>query len=165
MDSRFLVDILLSFNARKFSGDLIVKSSGEENSVIEFYNGGIVKVVSINAPSYFGNLLVEHGFSLQEEIEKVLAVKEKKYIGQILIEKGLLSPHIVNLILREQAKIRLSTLISDYRSFTLKTLSNTHEMSSHTVTEFNRSEILDLAVECIKTKFSDAWLRGVLFGE
>ena len=159
VDSRFLVDILLLFNARKFSGDLIVKSSGEENSVIEFYNGGIVKVISINAPSYFGNLLVEHGFSLQEEIEKVLAVKEKKYIGQILIEKGLLSPHIVNLILREQAKIRLSTLISAYRSFTLKTLSNTHEMSSHTVTEFNRSEILDLAVECIKTKFSDVWLE------
>ena len=159
VDSRFLIDILLAFNSRKFSGDLIVKSSGEENSVIEFYNGGIVKVVSLNAPSYFGNLLVEHGFSLQEEIEKVLAVKEKKYIGQILIEKGLLSPHIVNLILREQAKIRLSSLISDYRSFTLKTLSNTSEEVSHTVTEFNRSEILDLVVECMKTKFSDAWLE------
>ena len=159
IDSRFLIDILLSFNAQKFNGDLIIKSNGEGNSVVEFYNGGIIKVVSVNAPSYFGNLLVEHGFSLQKEIEEVLAVKEKKYIGQILIEKGLLSPHMVNLILKEQAKIRLSLLISDCRSFTLKILNNKTEISDHSVTEFKRAEILDWAIECVKTKFNDAWLE------
>ena len=159
IDSRFLVDILLSFNAQKFSGDLIIKSNGEGSSVVEFYNGGIIKVVSINAPSYFGNLLVEHGFSLQKEIEEVLALKEKKYIGQILIEKGLLSPHMVNFILKEQAKVRLSMLIADCRSFTLKILNNKTEMSDNAVTEFNRAEILDWAVECVKTKFHDTWLE------
>lgn len=157
-DSRFLIDILISFNKDSFSGNFFIKSSKNEISMIEFKNGGIIKVVSENTPSYFGNLLVEHGFSLQKEIEEVLALKEKKYIGQILIEKGLLSPHMVQFILKEQTKIRLSTLISDYNSFTIKSLETSSKEEDETVSEFNRPEILDWAIECIKTKVSTSYL-------
>lgn len=158
-DSRFLIDILISFNKHNFSGDFLIKSSKEEISMIEFESGGIVKVVSENAPSYFGNLLVEHGFSLQKEIEEALTRKENKYIGQILIEKGLLSPHMVNFILKEQTKIRLSALISDYSSFTIKSLETSFKTEDKATPEFNRPEILDWAVECIKTKFTSSWLE------
>ena len=161
-DSHFLIDILIAFNKDNFSGDFLIKSSKDEISMIEFKNGGIVKVVSENAPSYFGNLLVEHGFSLQKEIEEVLALKEKKYIGQILIEKGLLSPHMVQFILKEQTQIRLSALISDYNSFTVKSCETSQKEESETIAEFNRPEILDWAIECIKTKFSSSHLGDFL---
>lgn len=158
-DSHFLIDILLLFNSQKFSGDLIVKSSREnDEAIIEWDNGEIVRVLSDNAPSYFGHLLVEHGFSLKEEIEEILALKEKKYIGQMLIEKGLLSPHILNFILKEQAKIRLSRLISEHHSFKVKIFHKQSE-AKDTVTEFGRSEILDWAAECVKTKCGDSWLE------
>ena len=158
-DSRFLIDILISLNKHNFSGDFLIKSSKEEISMIEFESGGIVKVVSENAPSYFGNLLVEHGFSLQQEIEEALARKENKYIGQMLIEKGLLSPHMVQFILKEQTKIRLSVLISDYNSFTIKSLETSFKTEDKATPEFNRLEILDWAVECIKAKFTASWLE------
>lgn len=159
MNSHCLIDILLSFNRKKFNGNLILKSSSGGESAIEFYNGEIIKVVSASTPSYFGQLLVEHGFSLQKEIEEVLAVKEKKYIGQILIEKGLISPHMVNFILKEQAKIRLSELISEH-SFRIKIVNKTPEVNNSAVTEFNRTEIIDWAVECIKTKLNDFRLKS-----
>ena len=160
-DSRFLIPALINLNRDGFSGCLIAEAGGEEIARITFQSGGIVQMISKNASSLFGALLVEHGFSLQEEIKEVLASQKDKKIGAGLLEKGLLSPHVVHLILREQIKIRLSDLISEggflsMRTAAAKPVPET-EKDGKGLLEFQTRDLLDWTANCIQTKFSEAY--------
>ena len=158
-DSRFLISALIALNREKFSGFLSVESEGAEVSRIIFQNGDIVQTRSKNSAHLFGALLLEHGFSLQNEIKEVLSSPEDKKLGVRLLEKGLLSPHAVHLILREQTKIRLSALISDNRFVSMKTgaVKKPLEKNGKGISEFQTRDLLDWTAGCIQTKFNSSY--------
>ena len=108
-DSKDLIFSIFLAHLKKFSGEFKITTDNKTETLIRFYNGHIIKLTSNSEISFFGALLVEHGLSLKEDIEALLENKQSnKLIGELLVEKELLSPHMLNFMLKEQVKIRLS---------------------------------------------------------
>ena len=156
-----LLSLLQLLHQSLFDGTLSLSPENEENNILIHWNkGNIVYIDLKDTESYFGNLLVEHGFTLQETLQEVLEQKTAtKPIGYQLIEKGLLSPHIVHFILREQIKIRLNQILS-YRSFTMELSSKEQKKDQELESvDFNGTNMAEWMIDCIKTKITDSQLN------
>jgi tetratricopeptide (TPR) repeat protein len=67
-----------------------------------------------DAESYFGVLLMEHGFINNDDLESGLSHHvPKKPIGEKLVDASHLSPHAIYVVQKEQMIIRLSKIIKD----------------------------------------------------
>ncbi|MBK8201030.1 MAG: response regulator transcription factor [Bdellovibrionales bacterium] len=95
------------------SGDLNIITADGEASSVTFSEGKITQVNIQDKTSYFGVLLVEHGFTSNEEVTTGLSGTSEKPIGERLVEANALSPHAISLVRREQSAIRLSKTIQD----------------------------------------------------
>ena len=153
------IEILFKAYKSRFEGVLTVHTDTKEIVVIEFKNGTTIKVSSTHKESYFGALLVKHGLILKKDLLNILNDKDTDTpMGQKLIQSGLLSPHLVNLMLKEQIKIRMSQFLSSL-SFTLDACPKPIE-SSEELVAFSESDLMEWAIDCIKTKFTDHWLKS-----
>ena len=163
LDSQELPAILFLANYSRFSGVLECLSKDGEKTSIEFFDGGITKILSQNKPSYFGSLLVEHGLLLEEDIQSLLDGKTApgELIGQTLVEKKLLSPYMLNVILKEQIKIRLSQLISQ-KAFSVKAAKAPPEAKSQPADQllFDKADIMEWSADSIRTQLSDLFLES-----
>lgn len=98
----------------KVRGHLNIVTAEGDVCGVGFLNGNIVQVLQKDAKSYFGLLMVEHGFIDKDELEQVLAAAGKtKKIGERLVEANLLSPHAVRIVMAEQQGLRLSRIVSN----------------------------------------------------
>ncbi|MCB0363516.1 MAG: DnaJ domain-containing protein, partial [Bdellovibrionales bacterium] len=84
-----------------------------EISSVAFSEGNISHVNVNDKTSYFGILLVEHGFTTGEEVKLSLNRPSEKPIGERLVEANALSPHAIRIIRQEQLAIRLSKTIQN----------------------------------------------------
>ena len=158
-DSKELIPLVFFAHLKKFTGDLKIQINEKVNS-IHFFKGRIIKVVSKSKKSFLGELLVEHGLSLQEDIELLLKQKSvDKRIGEFLVEKELLSPHMLNFVLKEQVKIRLSEFIS-YPSFKLKIKEkNTMDVMTQAEIDFNDFDFIEWLADSMQTELNDQFLN------
>lgn len=106
-----------------------------KNSMAKVYisKGRVISVLSNDTNSYWGALLLEKNLITPEELKVNLSksISDKKKIGTRLIEANLISPHIVDLISLEQARIRIGRMINDTRysfNFTDFNVSQTDSM-------------------------------------
>ena len=149
-----LIPALFFSHLKNFTGSLKVHFGPDNrDNQIQFYKGKIIKVILNHSPSCFGELLVEHGLSLKEDIERVFKKEQNssKKIGEILLEKELLSPQMLNFILKEQVKIRLSEMMAIRSSFELSfTTQNLLEWDQSPEVYFNEEDFIDWLSESLK---------------
>ena len=160
-DAQELISILFLAIKSKFSGDLEINLNNNQKHLIEFSDGCINKVIYKDSESYFGNLLVEHGLSLQEDIQEILEDKNSdQYLGEQLVNKALLSPHMLNFILKEQIKIRLTKIMSGL-SFSINISEKKNEQEDLAVSiEFNEHDFIEWAIDSLKVKIKDSFLES-----
>ena len=159
-NSKDLISLVFLAHLKKFTGDLEIKIDGGQVNLIQFFKGKVVRVVSSSSKSFLGELLVEHGLSLKEDIELFLdkSKKTNKKIGERLIEKELLSPHMLSFILKEQVKIRLSEFMSK-ESFQLsvkekKEIENLDEVEI----DFNDIDFIEWLADSMQTELNTKFL-------
>ena len=159
-DSQEIISILFLAFKSKFSGLLTLHIDNEKDCFIEFSEGSITKLVSEDSESYFGALLVEHGLSLTEDIAEILEDpnESSKFLGERMVEKSLLSPYMLNFILKEQFKIRLTQIIS-HISFQVS-FSEKEITESDTKVIFNEKDIIDWSIDCLETKIKDTFFKN-----
>lgn len=99
---------------QKISGILNILSAEGDPSLVGFKAGEIIQVANRDQKSYFGVLLVEHGFIEQEELDAAMeqTVSVKK-LGERLVDANLLSPHAISIVMAEQQGIRLGKIVGN----------------------------------------------------
>ena len=158
-DSKELISIVFTAHLKQWTGELEVAINNNINS-IQFFKGRIIKVVSNSGKSFLGELLVEHGLSLQEDIELLLEQKDtNKKMGELLVEKELLSPYMLHFILKEQMKIRLSEFMShSVLRLTVKEKKPKDFMSQAEV-DFNALDFIEWLADSVQTELSEKFLN------
>lgn len=104
----YILSVLNKCNA---SCEITLSEENEDPIIIKLNNGQIYQVLSADRESYFGVLLIEHGFSSPEEVAKGLQAQSDLPIGKRLWASNKLSPHAINIVHQEQLSIRLSKAI------------------------------------------------------
>ncbi len=97
----------------KTSGHLNIFSDSGSVSGVTFYQGEIVGVDVEDQSTFLGNMLIQSGYLVPQDLKEVLNDKSPRRIGQKLIEASKLSPHAFDLILNEQMNVRLTKTITD----------------------------------------------------
>ena len=157
-ESKSLISVIFLAHLTRFTGELKITINSKNINLIQFYSGSITKVVSNSPKSFFGILLVEHGLSLKADIEALLQNKEtQKPIGQQLVEKELLSPYMLNFILKEQAKIRLSEMMS-HPSFKLN-ISKKFKNNEDSEMCFHSPDFIEWLADSVQTELTDDFLN------
>lgn len=138
------------------SGHLNLIERNGELSSISFANGHIVNVNKRHAKSFFGVLLVEKGLASEAQIQASLKITSDKPLGERLVEAGILNPEMIDSILLEQMRIRLSEIITD-TSYDVNFLPEEMERSP---IQIDKNEFPDLLRDWCWSKLSDDWLEG-----
>jgi CheY-like chemotaxis protein len=140
----------------KISGNLSVISAEGEASVIVVSNGEIASVQNKDQKSYFGVLLVEHGFISQEDLDRIVNDPDGKgRLGQRLVEANVLSPHALQIVMAEQQGLRLAKMVRD-TSVRLK-FEETNEVRVETI--IDRRLMLDMFNDWVTSKLPYEWLK------
>ncbi len=166
-DGQELIKVLFLAHYSDFSGELKLSPKGGSRAEAAFRRGKITKVVSDNKQSYFGALLVEHGLLSDEDLQPILDEKSEGsgwHIGQTLVKRKLLSPHMLNFILKEQIKIRLSQIMSQ-KSFSVKLVESSLETRQKSLPDehalFNKEDITDWSADSAKGRLKDSFLESL----
>ena len=141
----------------KVSGHLNIIDADGEVSSVAFANGTIAQVFQEDARSYFGALLVEHGFVNQQDLDSAIkgALKGKR-LGEKLIDANLLSPHAIDVVMREQQGIRLARTVTD-TSVKINFV-ETEDMAINTM--IDRSTFSTLLNDWLGSKLTTSWLKS-----
>lgn len=138
------------------SGHLNILTAEGGASSVAIADGKIAQVSIDDKTSYFGVLLVEHGFTSDEEVSVSLSRPSAKPIGERLVEASALSPHAIQIIRREQLAIRLSKTIQD-TSMQIRFLEQPVNDGGGSV---DSSEFSTLLNDWIVSKLTLSWLRA-----
>lgn len=140
----------------KISGHLNIITAEGDVCGVGFLKGNIVQVNQQDAKSYFGVLMVEHGFILQSELDEAMKMfKRSRKIGEQLVEANLLSPHAIQLVMAEQQGLRLSRLVAN-TSIKVNFIES-DEMREDAMTE--RPAFIDLLNDWLLSKLTTEWLK------
>lgn len=156
----FQIPLVLSLFARQgMTGELNIVSAERELSQITWIEGKIVDVRSSNKATQLGELLIEYGFAMPEDIEEVLAAERKgQPLGKQLIDAVAVSPHAIGMIREEQLAIRLSQLIRN-TSIEISWLKKKVEMKD-TFHALPSTRLKLLMSDWIVSKIPPEWLRS-----
>lgn len=158
-DGQELISLVYLAHISLFTGVINVNLNNKKSSSIEFYQGFITKVIHPDENSFFGQLLVEHGLSLKEDVEKILEDKgSNQYLGERLVENKLLSPHMLNILLKEQVKIRLTQMMSSL-SFSVQ-IKPQEETTNTSSLSFNKEDLIDWVIDSIQTNLKNSFLES-----
>ncbi|MCB0365409.1 MAG: response regulator [Bdellovibrionaceae bacterium] len=138
------------------SGHLNLLTADGEVSSVAISNGEIVQVNVNDKTSYFGILLVEHGFTSSEEVEESLNYPSEKPLGERLVEANAMSPHAIRIIRREQMAIRLSKTVQD-TSIQVSFLEHQVKESDVSINSANLATLLN---DWVSSKVTYEWLRA-----
>lgn len=140
----------------KIAGLLNIVSADGDSSSVGFKHGEIIQVTNRDQKSYFGVLLVEHGFIEQEELDAAMELTASaKKLGERLVDANLLSPHAITIVMAEQQGIRLGKIVG-----------NTSVKISFTETEDLKEEasidvnmLNDIFNDWVTSKFPADWIK------
>jgi len=100
--------------ASKVTGYLNIKCTNGDIAGVGFIKGAIVQANIQNEEPLLGLLLVDKGYLDREDLDKGLAKMSKgQRIGEVLTSNNFVSPHAVNIVLKDQLIWRLKRLIAD----------------------------------------------------
>ena len=141
----------------RINGHLNIISAEGEVSGVGFQKGSIVQVNQEDAKSYFGVLLVEHGFISQADFDESMRAQGKaKKIGDRLVDANLISPHAVHVVMAEQQGIRLSKTVAD--TSVKVNFIESEEIRENAITD--RVALTELLNEWLVSKVTTDWLKA-----
>ena len=150
-----LILILMEAHHQKWTGTFKMKTAEAEETSFYFEKGMIYKISKDHMGSIFGKLLIKHGLVLNEDIQNIIDENRETtsglFIGKKLIAQGLLSPHVIQLILKDQIKIRLlESLNSDSFQLEIKQ-SHSQEMNYEDKVYFIKQDFTIWLIEALNT--------------
>lgn len=111
-DLPFLYSLLAE---TKSNGYLNIYNSDGSVSGVSFSNGNIVGVDIDDKTTFLGEMLIQSGFAVPQDVHNALKDKNNRRIGDYLIQLNQLSPHAFDLMLIEQMNIRLVRTIVEQK--------------------------------------------------
>lgn len=140
----------------KISGLLNVISADGDASSVGFKAGEIVQVTNRDQKSYFGVLLVEHGFIEQDELDAAMEMTASpKKLGERLVDANLLSPHAISIVMAEQQGIRLGKIVGNTSArISFVEMEDLREEASIDVNMLN-----DIFNDWVTSKFPADWIK------
>lgn len=153
-DLPFIYSLLVE---TKSSGYLNIYHSSGTVSGISFCNGHIVNVDVEDKTTYLGEMLIQSGYALPEDVQIGLRDQSNRKIGSFLIQANQLSPHAFDLILAEQMNIRLSRTINEEK-IRINFASTEVEMASPYI---DSESLMSFLHDWIASKVSVNWLKSL----
>ncbi len=153
-DLPFIYSLLVE---TKSSGYLNIYHSNGVVSGITFCHGNIVGVDVEDKTTYLGEMLIQSGFALPEDVQAALRDKNNRRIGNQLLHANQLSPHAFDFMLAEQMNIRLSRTITDEK-IRINFAATDVEMVSPYV---DSEALLGFLHDWIASKVSLNWLKSL----
>jgi DNA-binding response OmpR family regulator/tetratricopeptide (TPR) repeat protein len=153
-DLPFIYSLLVE---TKSSGHLNIYGNDGSVSGVSFSNGVIVGVDIEDKNTYLGEMLIQSGYCMPEDVQEALNDKSPRRLGQRLIQGNKLSPHAFDLILTEQMNIRLSRTILD-DMIKINFAAADVEMIEPSIDSDSLSYFLH---DWIASKLSAAWLKSM----
>lgn len=141
----------------KSSGHLNIYGVDGNVSGVSLSNGVIVGVDIEDKTTYLGEMLIQSGYAIPEDVQEALNDKSPRRLGQRMIQGNKLSPHAFDLILTEQMNIRLSRTIVD-QMIRINFASVEVEMIEPSIDSDSLSYFLH---DWIASKLSAAWLKSM----
>lgn len=151
-DLPFIYSLLVETNS---SGTLFIYYPNKTVSSITFCNGHIVNVDIEDKTTYFGEMLIQSGYSTPEDVQAALNQKRERRIGQYLIQSNQLSPHAFDLILEEQMNLRLAKTINSEK---LKVNFATSE-TDMAFPNIDSEALMGFLHDWIASKIPTSWLK------
>ena len=140
----------------KVSGLLNIINADGDASSVGFKQGEIIQVTNRDQKSYFGVLLVEHGFIEQEELDTAMELTASpKKLGERLVDANLLSPHAISIVMAEQQGIRLGKIVGNTSArISFVEMEDLREEASIDVQMLH-----DIFNDWVTSKFPAAWIK------
>ena len=143
-------------NGANVTGHLNIACTNGDIAGVGFQEGKIVQVNIKNEESLLGLLLCEQGFLDREDLDKAVAANTANLrIGQLLIQKNYVSPHSIDIVLKEQIMWRLRRLIADSQM-------EINFVSSDQITPvvtINDTDLTNFFAEAIDLTLRGDWLK------
>ena len=152
-DLPFVISLL---NQAQCTGHLNIACTNGDIAGVGFDKGQIVQVNIKNEESLLGLLLCEHGFLDREDLEIALEkAPPRARIGQVLIGENYVSPHAIDIVLKEQIMWRMRRLIADSQ-MELNFVSSDEVVPVVTI---NNNDLTNFFSETIDRTLRTDWLR------
>lgn len=153
-DLPFIYSLLVETNS---SGYLNIYHANGSVSGITFCHGNIVGVDVEDKTTFLGEMLIQSGYALPEDVQNALRDKNNRRIGNYLIQENQLSPHAFDLILAEQMNIRLSRTISEEK-IRINFASTEVEMANPYI---DSESLMSFLHDWIASKINVNWLKSL----
>lgn len=153
-DLPFIYSLLVETQS---SGYLNIYGADGSVSGITISKGSITAVDIEDQETYLGSMLIQSGYILPDDLQKVLKDKSNtRKIGEKLIDQNLMSPHALDIVLREQMNIRLSRTIQD----TKVKINFVSTETDLTIPFIDSDRLTDYLHDWIASKVSVQWLKA-----
>ncbi len=140
----------------KATGHLNIACTNGDIAGVGFSDGQIVQVNIKNEASLLGLLLVEQGYLNRNDLNDALQKNaNSKLIGQYLVENNYVSPHAINIVLKEQLIWRLKRLIADSQM----ELNFVKADDIATIASIDENDFSQFIIETIDNTIRTDWLK------
>ncbi|MEZ4872379.1 MAG: response regulator [Bdellovibrionales bacterium] len=128
---------------------------------VKFSQGRIISIENNDTQSFFGQLLIEHGYLTREKLEPYLKDESTRRLGQRLVDAQLINSHITRVIQTEQLNIRLSQSITpvQYKPHFVQEEIQTADDNAH----INKLQMTLILNDLLQSKVSFEWLKAADF--
>ncbi len=140
----------------KATGHLNIACTNGDIAGVGLAKGQIVQVNIKNEASLLGLLLVEQGYLNRADLNEALEGNaNNKRIGQYLVENNYVSPHAINIVLKEQLVWRLKRLIADSQM----ELNFVKSEDIATIATIDDNDFNQFILETIENTVREDWLK------
>ncbi len=151
---------LLDFG--KISG--VLNLSTDNNNQYIYLSEGKITSIELNQKQmkdFFGDLLIKKNILSFEELQPFFDVEEDgKKIGERLVAANLISPHIIQILTREQAGIRFMHLIQN-TYYNINFQETAHISSDKKSTQINQKELMKIYTKYLKVKIPITYIKNI----
>lgn len=153
-DLPFIYSLLVE---SKSSGYLNLYHNNGSVSGVSFCEGDIIGVDIEDKTTYIGEMLIQNGYALPEDVQQALKSQNQRRVGQELVQSNQLSPHAFDLMLAQQMNVRLSKTITDEKLKINFASAEVERISPH----LDAEDLLEFLHDWIASKIPVSWLKSL----
>lgn len=141
----------------KASGYLSLYHANGSVSGVTFCEGDVIGVDIEDKTTYIGEMLIQNGYALPEDVQQALLHQHDRRVGQQLIQSNQLSPHAFDWMLTLQMHVRMSKTITDEKLKINFAAAEVERVAPHLDTE----TLLEFLHDWIASKIPVSWLKSL----
>lgn len=149
--------VLQILTQSKATGHLNIACTNGDIAGVGFSAGEVIQVHIQNEESLLGLLLVEKGYLDRADLNKAVeAQQDNKRIGEYLVEHNFVSPHAIQIVLKEQLMWRLKRLIADSQL----ELNFVKSEDVTVVAQLENKDLIEFFMESVEFTLREDWLKA-----